>query len=132
MHQPFQPLWEELSFYESEIVLLTNKNLDAVQTTCEHFGLNLSEENIYSGDHGIKKSENFLKIKKRFPNVKDFHFVDDSLDNLVALEKAFPGELSFGLASWGYNGPFAEKQAPGLGVEIETQDSLISKLDHLL
>lgn len=128
-HRPFQPIWEELTFYSSGIILLTNKDADSVKKTCLHFGLEVSEENIYSGDKGVSKSENFEKIKTRFPEVRDFHFVDDSVKNLENLERDFPGELSFSLASWGYNGPEDSEKAAALGFEIETQDSLIERLD---
>ena len=42
----------------ADLVLLTNKNRDATISLSSHFGLMISDDNIYSGDHGTTKIDN--------------------------------------------------------------------------
>jgi len=108
LNEPYRPLWEELLKLTPErVILLTNKNRDAVMRLCRHFGMTLIEENVYSGDEGVSKFDNLRKIHKRF-NRHPYDFIDDSLKNLRDLDRHFNKQTVFirpMLALWGYTGP---------------------------
>ena len=128
LHNTYEPLWERAKSFADELILMTNKNTQAVVETCEHFGLELREENIYSGDAGATKTENFTKIKKRFDDKQRYFFVDDSVKNLQKLERDFPKEITLSLASWGYLGPEDLSIAKEAGFLIDSQESLLERL----
>ena len=132
LHQPYQPLWDELVRRPKYVfVILTNKNRDATLRLCQHFGLNIQETDIYSGDHGISKVENMRQIQKRFAD-QPFYFIDDSVKNLRELEDSVNVEnnmIRLLLASWGYTGPRDEKVARQYGYPILNQKELIALLD---
>jgi len=128
LHRVYQPLWQQVKYFADELILMTNKNNQAVIETCEHFELDLKEENIYSGDKGITKSENFKKIKNRFKSKDGFFFIDDSVKNLQKLETDFPGEITLSLASWGDGGPHDEQIAKEAGFLIDTQETFLKRL----
>ena len=107
LHQTYQPLWDELIRRNNHpFVILTNKNHDATLRLCRHFGLNIDAKNIYSGDNGLTKIENMLRIQERFSRQQLF-FIDDSVKNLKELDHHFNRGrkvLSLALATWGYIG----------------------------
>jgi hypothetical protein len=131
LNMPYQPLWNALIHFGSNyIVILTNKNREAVLHLCHHFGLNISESNIYAGDNGTTKIENLKSIFRRFHAVELF-FIDDSLRNLQDLNTHFNQKktrLHLFLASWGFIGPEDIQQARKSGYQVLSQTDLIALL----
>lgn len=104
LNRPYQPLWEWLKTEATgPLVILTHKNRSAVEQICHHFGLEVRSDRIYSGDTGDPKEVGLLAIMERF-SAKKYHFVDDSIRNLLELKARMPAdaEISLELASWGY------------------------------
>ena len=133
-HSPYEPLWSELMQRDSRIILLTNKNREAVQILCDYFGLNVHPKNIYSGDSGITKGMNLGRIHQRFQRDR-YHLVDDSVKNLRELELHFNTRvplLAPIFALWGYTGPLNKKQALGYGYPVFQQKNLIDILNREL
>ena len=126
----YQPVWDELKGQDAAgIVILTNKNREATVTLCNHFGLPVLEENVYSGDHGTTKIENLLAIQARFDRAR-YGFVDDSIGNLEELDAHFNADepcLELMLASWGYIGPEDREVARRAGYAILEQADLIAR-----
>lgn len=84
-----QPLWDELIHRGgSRVVILTNKNRKAVLDLCRSHDLEVLEENIYSGDRGVKKIENLNQIRRR-SNGFQYCIIDDSLKNLREIDCHF-------------------------------------------
>jgi len=108
LNSRYQPLWKIARGCAENAILLTNKNKDSVLRSCRHANLMLKEENIYSGDGGVKKQENLVKIIDRFSPEK-IEFIDDSIKNLIELDDFSRSSLSIEfkpmLASWGFTGP---------------------------
>lgn len=131
INYPFEPMWSALKSYGCDkFLILTAKNKAAVKMLTLYYDLKIPEENIYSGDGGKNKIENFKDILKRLPD-KQFYFVDDHLINLVELDKAFNTDneklISFGLADWGYGWRGDLEIAKKNGYEVLNQNELISK-----
>jgi len=117
IHQTYQPIWAVLQQLPSEkILVVTNKNLEAVKTLTEHFGLKLKEENIYAADAGRTKFENFKLLHEKYqPEVVTF--LEDSIRNLHGLlKRELPFTLKPVLADWGYLGPDDKTFADTLGI----------------
>jgi len=132
LNKPYQPVWNELKRYESKTVILTNKNRMAVIDLCDYFDLNLSTENIYSGEDGTTKIENMNRIMDRFGGGPYF-FIDDSLKNLNELDISFNAEmkrLNLILASWGYVGPDDECRAVENRYSVFNQQDLAGNLSE--
>ncbi|MEJ2102423.1 MAG: HAD family hydrolase [Desulfobacterales bacterium] len=133
LHQPYQPLWAELLQRKKyEFLILTNKNREATLRLCRHFGLNIDAGSVYSGDQGASKVENMGQIQKRF-GCPSFEFIDDSIKNLVELDRCFNKDhkiLALLFASWGYIGPHDEKLAQSKGYPVLKQEDLIAHLDR--
>ncbi|MBT8371601.1 MAG: hypothetical protein KJO34_11600, partial [Deltaproteobacteria bacterium] len=56
LNTPVQPLWDRLIEGRGrDLVILTNKNREATLALCDHFGLQINNANIYSGDNGTTK-----------------------------------------------------------------------------
>ena len=131
LHQPYQPLWNELLQRSYQpMVILTNKNKDATLRLCRFFGLRVKPTNVYTGDHGITKSEHMRQIQERFRS-ELFFFIDDSIKNLQELDREVnPKKKNLNLlfASWGYTGPGDEKIAGESGYPVFQQVDLISFL----
>lgn len=131
LHTVYQPLWDKLKTLDpAQILIVTNKNADAVIDLFGHFGAELKEENLYSADQGRSKYENFLLIKERNESyAQELLFVDDSVLNLGDLRKKFtPQELGLALATWGYCGPTDAEQAIEQGFRVLDQASLVELL----
>ena len=134
LNRPFQPIWNELVKRGSEqVVILTNKNREAVFKQCRYFDLEVLKENIYAGDGGATKTANLKALFKRF-SVRPLRFIDDSLRNLQDLDVHFvfkkeSRKLSLFLASWGFIGPEDIETARSSGLPILTQNELIALLD---
>jgi FMN phosphatase YigB (HAD superfamily) len=135
LHKPYQPLWNELIRRGGKrVVILTNKNREAVQWLCRHFGLNISRENIYSGDDGITKLTNLKKINERF-RCGRYELIDDSIKNLRDLEREFNSrdQILFPiLASWGYLGPTSKSQAHKHKYPVLNQNRIVGSLTEKL
>ncbi len=130
LQRPVSPLWESLQKLPPErIIILTNKNLEAVLELCQHFSLPVPKENVYSGDGDTTKSENFLSIHRRFPET-DFTFIEDSVRNLIEIQNELPEGVALEplLAAWGYLGPADIKLADEHGISIVTQEKIIGLL----
>lgn len=132
LHQPYQPLWNELIRRpKSPVVILTNKNRDATLRLCRDFGLDDRRIHVYSGDNGASKIENMQRIKDRF-GVGPFYYIDDSLKNLKELDAALNRRRKILiplLASWGYTGPEDERSARKCGYAVLKQTDAIALLD---
>lgn len=131
LHQTYQPLWSELLRNQNRpFVILTNKDRDATLRLCRHFGLNIMQQDIYSGDHGLSKVENMKQIQERFRS--DFYyFIDDSVKNLQELDAHLDTaarNLTLLFASWGYTGPEDADIAQAAGYAVCKQADLISLL----
>ena len=134
LHQPYQPLWNELIRPKNyPFIILTNKNYDATLRLCRHFGLNIDAKDIYSGDNGVTKIENMLRIQERFGK-KSYSFIDDSVKNLKELDLYFNKEkkvLTFLLATWGYTGAQDSAMAQEYGYEALQQADVVLLLDRV-
>jgi FMN phosphatase YigB (HAD superfamily) len=128
LHHPYQPLWDELVKRQNHpFVILTNKNHEATLHLCRHFGLDVKAGDIYSGDHGVPKTENMRRIRDRFGK-KQFSFIDDSVKNLKELDIYFNKDkkkCSLLLASWGYLGPEDDRIARASGYRVLNQKDVI-------
>jgi phosphoglycolate phosphatase-like HAD superfamily hydrolase len=132
LHQPCQPLWNKLIGRTNfPFVILTNKNHDATLRLCRHFGLNIDAKDIYSGDNGVTKIENMLRIQERFGQFQ-FSFIDDSVKNLKELDLYFNAKnktLTLLLATWGYTGAQDERIARKSGYPALQQTDVVRLLD---
>ncbi len=129
LHRPYQPLWNKLiqSDYQP-LVILTNKNKDATLRLCRFFDLNVDENNVYPGDHGVSKSQHMRCIQERFETAS-FYFIDDSVKNLKQLDEDINRDkevLALMFARWGYTGPDDQRLAESYGYQVFNQKSLIS------
>jgi FMN phosphatase YigB (HAD superfamily) len=123
LNAPVQPLWQiMIEKSTADLVLLTNKNRDATISLSNHFGLSVSDENIYSGDHGTTKIDNMLQIMQRFRK-PSYAFIDDSVKNLREIDEYFNREektISLIFATWGYTGPDDARTARDFGYQVVT------------
>ena len=131
LNTPVQPLWRILTEIPAEhLVLLTNKNREATISLSHHFGLMISDSNIYSGDHGTTKIENMTRIMQRF-NRSKYTFIDDSVKNLREIDGHFNRKektVSLIFAEWGYTGPDDSLLAKNYGYRVPGIEEFI---DHL-
>ena len=134
LNAPVQPLWCILIKIPTEnLVLLTNKNLDATISLSNHFGLKISEDNVYSGDHGTTKIENMTRIMHRFTK-PTYAFIDDSVKNLREIDEHFNKEektISLIFATWGYTGPDDARTAEDFGYQVVTIDEFSESLQTM-
>lgn len=118
LNRPVQPVWHMLAQkYETGPVILTHKNREATLTLCRHYGLEITDRNIYSGDNGTTKIENMTRIMQRFKK-SSYSFIDDSVKNLSDIDTYFNKQekpFSLILATWGYIGPDDVNRAERLG-----------------
>lgn len=132
LHQTYQPLWDELTRRKNHpFVILTNKDHDATLRLCRHFGLTIDAKDIYSGDNGVSKIENMLRIQERFGK-EAFSFIDDSVKNLNELDLYFNTEkkvLTLLLATWGYTGAQDSMMAQEYGYAVLQQTDVVRHLD---
>jgi len=132
LNRPFQPIWNRLIKRGGEkVIILTNKNREAVFKQCRHFGLNVLKENIYAGDDGATKTSNLKTICQRF-NDRPLCFIDDSIRNLRDLDADFNlphKSLTLYLAAWGFIGPVDIETARSSGFPDLNQNELIALLE---
>ena len=125
LNAPVQPLWRIMTENPVEnFVLLTNKNREATISLSRHFGLEISDENIYSGDHGTTKIENMTQIMQRFKK-SSYSFIDDSVKNLHEIDAHFNRQektVALIFAAWGYAGPDDARTAADCGYQVVTLD----------
>ena len=121
LNAPVQPLWQVMVEKPADnLVLLTNKNREATISLSKHFGLTISNENIYSGDHGTTKIDNMTQIMQRFGK-PTYEFIDDSVKNLREIDEHFNREekrISLIFAAWGYTGPDDARTAKDFGYQV--------------
>jgi FMN phosphatase YigB (HAD superfamily) len=135
LNTPVQPLWRLLAEKQKgSLVVLTNKNREAVVALCNHFDLEISSDNVYSGDTGTTKIDNMKQIMQRF-NDSNYTFIDDSVKNLREIDEHFNKgkkavELLF--ATWGYTGPNDVRLAASSGYRVVTIDELMQFLKRKL
>ncbi len=131
LNAPVQPLWRILVENPVEtFVLLTNKNREATISLSRHFGLEMSDENVYSGDNGTTKIENMTRIMQRFGK-PTYSFIDDSVKNLREIDEHFNREekkISLIFAAWGYAGPDDARTAEGYGYQVVSLDEFAESL----
>jgi len=131
LNAPVQPLWRILiEKPAAQLVLLTNKNRDATISLSSHFGLTVSEDNIYAGDHGTTKIDNMTQIMQRFRQPA-YAFIDDSVKNLRELDEHFNRQekiISLIFATWGYTGPDDARTAKDFGYQVVALDEFAAKL----
>jgi hypothetical protein len=131
LNAPVQPLWRILIENPTEnLILLTNKNLDATISLSNHFGLKISEDNVYSGDNGTTKIENMTRIMQRFRKPA-YEFIDDSVKNLRELDVHFNKKdktISLIFATWGYTGPDDARMAQVYGYQVVTIDEFADSM----
>jgi len=135
LNAPFPKIWNELKKIPAEqIVILTTKNREAVLRLCKFFGHELLDNNIYSGDDGVLKTDNLNAIHKRF-KARQYVFIDDSLSNLKELDTHFNTHdcefIRLILAAWGYIGPDDVGMASTLGYDVCSQDDFIAYLKQI-
>lgn len=135
LNEPYELVWNTLiENGVDDLVILTAKNRKAVYALCHHYGLNIADENIYSGDNNLTKMDNFKSIRSRFGN-NDYVFIDDHLSNLRDLDKEFnqgPEEiLNLVLCDWGYGDKADFKTAKDLGYSVMSQMELVKRLNPL-
>ena len=123
LNEPVQPLWRIMVENPNDnLVLLTNKNREATISLSSHFGLKISDENVYSGDFGTTKIENMTQIMQRFRR-PTYEFIDDSVKNLHEIDIHFNREektISLIFATWGYTGPNDARVAADYGYQVVT------------
>jgi hypothetical protein len=115
------------------LVLLTNKNREATISLSNHFGLKISGNNVYTGDHGTTKIENMTRIMQRFKKPA-YAFIDDSVKNLRKIDKHFNKEektISLIFATWGYTGPNDARTAEDLGYRVATIDEFAESMQAM-
>jgi phosphoglycolate phosphatase-like HAD superfamily hydrolase len=131
LNAPVQPLWRLLIAMQREnLVILTNKNREATMDLCSHFGLPISNDNIYSGDNGITKIDNMLRIMQRF-RAFPYNFIDDSIKNLCEIDAYFNRDqkmIDLIFAPWGYTGPDDAGCARKFGYQVLTMDDFINAM----
>jgi len=125
LNAPVQPLWQVMVEKSADnLVLLTNKNREATISLSKHFGLTISNDNIYSGDHGTTKIDNMTQIMQRFGK-PTYEFIDDSVKNLREIDEHFNREektISLIFAAWGYTGPDDARTAKDFGYQVVALD----------
>jgi FMN phosphatase YigB (HAD superfamily) len=131
LNAPVQPLWRILIENPTEnLVLLTNKNRDATISLSNHFGLKISDDNVYSGDQGTTKIENMTRIMQRFRKPA-YEFIDDSVKNLREIDEHFnktEKTISLIFAAWGYTGPDDARTARDFGYRVVTIDEFADSM----
>ena len=131
LNAPVQPLWRLLiERHLAGLVLLTNKNREATLDLCNHFGLSISKDDVYSADDGATKIDNMKQIMQRFRDSK-YAFIEDSVKNLREIDEYFnKGTKVVGLifATWGYTGPDDARIAESFGYQVVTMDKFMQSL----
>jgi len=134
LNAPVQPLWRIMAENPVEnFVLLTNKNREATISLSRYFGLEISNENIYSGDQGTTKIENMTQIMQRFA-MPTYSFIDDSVKNLREIDEHFNRQeptISLIFAAWGYAGPDDSRMAKDFGYQVVTIEEFVDKLQAM-
>ena len=133
LNKPVQPLWDRLiEMRSSNLVMLTNKNREATLALCNHFGLQVNNANIYSGDNGTTKIDNMQQIRQRFKDC-NYAFIDDSVKNLSEIDAYFNKDkkaIALIFAEWGYTGPDDARLARGLGYQSLTIEKFMDQLQN--
>lgn len=131
LNAPVQPLWRIMVENPPEhLVLLTNKNREATISLSKHFGLEISDDNIYSGDNGTTKIDNMTQIMQRFRK-PTYAFIDDSVKNLREIDLHFNKQektIALIFATWGYTGPDDARMATDFGYQVVTIDDFAKTL----
>ena len=134
LNAPVQPLWRLMIDHPIEnLVLLTNKNREATIALSNHFGLKVSDKNVYSGDYGTTKIDNMNQIMKRFGK-PTYAFIDDSVKNLREIDEQFnkkEQKVSLIFATWGYTGPDDARTARDFGYQVVTIDEFAESMQAI-
>jgi len=132
LNTPYQPLWSRLQHLGGKrVVVITNKNRQAVIDIFRHYRLEVPEENIYARDGLRSKVENLRLIAERFKPSK-VYLVEDCLENLLELKQSVPPKLCFFpiFALWGYVAPEDRSAAENAGIAQFSQQELIELLNR--
>ena len=129
LHLPYEPLWSRVQALTSPPLILTSKNRAAVLALCEHFGLHVPAENLFSGDNFTSKATNIRTILTRLGG-SAAAFLDDSLDNLLEVRSQAPAITPL-LGSWGYSPEEDLERAAVEGVRVLSIDEMVALIDGL-
>ena len=133
LNPPMQPIWEWLKNHrKNKFTILTYKNLPAVNAICSHFGMPIDPAEIYASDDGTTKAENLEKIIALNGEHRQYHFIDDSLDNLIEMRTAHPApNLHLYWAGWGFKIEGDDQRAAQEKFAILTQTEAIALIEKL-
>lgn len=123
---PYETIWNALKKFQDPFAILTYKNRVAVEMIFEHYGIKLDPSLIYSGEKGRTKTENIIEIDNRF-DAEHYIFLDDALENLIALPPVLPGKITPMLASWGYASVEDMKEARAKGIEVVDEQTFVER-----
>lgn len=141
LNRPFPKIWNYLQQSDpKQLFILTAKNKKAVHTLCHHYGLMIPETNIYAGDNGVSKTDNFNIIHERI-HARAYHFIDDHLKNLKDLDAhcnktgAFLSPesdafMKLYLCDWGYGDTLDYEEARKRGYSVVSQEQFIEQIEN--
>ncbi|MBU0615136.1 MAG: hypothetical protein KJ601_03510, partial [Nanoarchaeota archaeon] len=111
------------------VIILTNKNTDAVYPSCKHFGLHIEKEDIFDTSLGNDKKKKFEMIHDKYKvDYKDILFVDDILENLTT---TMPLGIKPFFAVWFNKNKEHHKMAQDLKIPLLTEDNFYSEITKL-
>lgn len=133
IHSIYEPFVSEVKKLAQQCVVLTNKNKAATMALLRHFEIGIPEERVFSGDNGVTKSENLLKIAEQF-NQRSFIFFDDHAGVLVDLMDDLPEEIKVvpHLALWGFADPSHNDVAQERGYKMVNQEEAVAIIKSYL
>jgi phosphoglycolate phosphatase-like HAD superfamily hydrolase len=128
LNKPFEKIWEATRKLNSNsYFILTNKNSVAVNLICDHYGLKISNERLFSGGKGKTKQENILELDKIGNSDTNYILIDDAIENLETLTPILPGRIHPVVATWGYGSLEDQITAQKHGYELATELEFVRK-----
>lgn len=125
-NRPYSALVTALKIQPNRVIVLTNKNRQAVVELLAYYGVSVPEDQIFTGDGGRTKEENLKVIAQRFGEAR-YTFLEDSLENLIEVRDSAPEMIHPVLADWGYVRADDILHAQSLGIEVVSQEQFIEK-----
>jgi len=128
LNKPFPLIWAAIQRLDpSKYFILTNKNRNAVKKICSHYGLTVSEGNLFTGEKGRTKKENILDLDKIGNRDTNYILLDDAIENLESLSPVLPGRIHPIIATWGYGSSQDHLTAQKHGYELASEREFIEK-----
>lgn len=127
---PYDKLFQYLISAKASPLIVTYKNREAVLELCNHFGLHLDNEKLFTGDGSTSKITNFNELRRKFP-AENYVFIDDAVKNLVQLNEGLDFKVDYVYASWGYGARDDEEYAVELGFKVMDEEQVIEMLKGL-